>query len=119
MPLKPASLNLKIITGLIFGPVIMRARDVANAPVDLTDWKAFAEVRKKPGSTVVLDLNPTITDPVNGEITIAKMTDEQTYDLKIGDFDWDLILEDPSGDRRGIYISGSFIIAAPITKPPE
>jgi hypothetical protein len=119
VPITPANLNLKIVTGIIFGPIIFRAQDETGGPIDLTNWKAFAEVRKKPDASLVLDLDPEITDPPNGEITIPKMTDEQTYDMKSGSYGWDLILEDPGGDRRGPYIAGSFIIADPITKPPE
>jgi hypothetical protein len=119
VPIQPAPLNLKIITGIIFGPVILKAKDANNAPVNLTGWKPFAEVRKKPGASVIIDLAPVLSDALNGEITIPKWTDEQTYDLKLGDFQWSLILEDPAGDRRGPYIQGSFIITATPTKPPE
>lgn len=119
MPLTPAQLNLDLVTGLIFGPITLKAQDVNNNPVNLTGWEAFAQVRPKPGGTIILDLTPSITDPVNGVITIPKMTDEATYNLKIGNFNWDLILEDPTGDRRGIYIQGSFNITGSITKPLE
>lgn len=119
MPIRPAPLPLTLVTGLIFGPVILHAKDAANQPVDLTGWKVWAEVRKKPGASVVLDLQPYFSDAAAGDITIPKLTDEQTYNLKVGDYQWDLIMEDPSGDRRGIYITGSFTIAASITKPVE
>jgi hypothetical protein len=119
MPIKPAPLNLTIVTGIIFGPVILRAKDVNNQPIDLTGWRPFAEVRKKPGAPVILDLAPFLSDPINGEITLPKQTDEQTYNLKVGDYQWSLILEDPFGDRRGPYMQGSFTITATPTKPPE
>jgi len=119
MPVQPASLPLRIVTGIIFGPIILRAKDVNNAPVDLTGWKPFAEVRKKPGAALVMDLGPTLTDAVNGEITIPKLTDEETFDMKFGEYQWSLVLEDPLGDRRGPYLQGSFIIAGTPTHPPE
>lgn len=119
MALTPGNLNLKIITGIIFGPVILHAKDENNQPVNLTGWKVFAEVRKKPNASLYMDLHPIFSNAVSGEITIPKMTDEETYDLKPGDYDWDLILEDPVGDRRGPYIAGNFAIVAIITKPPE
>jgi hypothetical protein len=115
----PANLNLKIITGIIFGPIIIRAKDVNNNPVDLTGWTPFAEVRKKPGTSLVMNLNPSITDAVAGEITIPKLTDEETYNLVFGSYQWSLILQDPSGDRRGPYIQGAFAITGTPTKPPE
>jgi hypothetical protein len=119
MPIRPAPLNLTIVTGIIFGPVILRAKDNNNQPIDLTGWRPFAEVRKKPGSPVILDLGPVLSDATIGEITIPKWTDEQTYNLKLGDFQWSLILEDPFGDRRGPYMQGAFTITATPTKPPE
>jgi hypothetical protein len=119
MALIPANLPLKIYIGITFGPVILRAKDAANQPVDLTGWKVFAEVRKKPGAVLYLDLQPVFSNITIGEITIPKMADEQTYDLVAGNYDWDLILEDPTGDRRGPYIQGPFPIVAIVTKPPE
>jgi hypothetical protein len=119
VPITPAPLNLKIITGIIFGPVILRARDSANNPVDLTGWKVFAEVRKKPGASLILDLHPTLTDALNGEITIPKMSDEDTFSLTFGSYQWSLVLEEPGGDRLGPYIQGAFSIAGTPTHPPE
>lgn len=114
-----SNLPLKIYIGIIFGPVILRARDAANQPVDLSGWKVFAWVSKKPGAVLYLDLHPFFSDAATGEITIPKLTDEETYNLIAGDYDWDLILEDPLGDRRGPYIRGPFPIVAIVTKPPE
>jgi len=119
MPITPATLPLSIITGIVFGPVILRARDSTNAPVDLTGWKPFAEVRKKPGAALTLDLQPVLTNAVNGEITLPRMSDEETYDMKFGDYQWSLVLEDPAGDRWGPYIQGSFTISGTPTHPPE
>lgn len=117
--INPAPLSLTLCTGLTFGPIILHAKDVNNQPVDLTGWKVWAEVRKKPGAAVVLDLQPFFSNAGIGDITIPKLTDEQTYDLKVGDYQWDLIMEDPTGDRHGIYVSGGFTITASITKPAE
>lgn len=119
MPITPGSLPLKLITGITFGPVILTAKDQNNNPVDLTGWKVFAEVRKRPGATLYLDLQPSFTNITGGEITIPVMTDEATYNLNPGEYNWDLILEDPLGARRGPYIRGPFEIIAIITKPAE
>ena len=118
MALIPGNLPLKIIPGIIFGPVVMTAKDENDQPIDLTGWKVFAEVRKKPGSSsVIRDLHPFFSNQAAGQITLPKMTDEETYDLKAGDYAWDLILEDPFGDRRGPYIAGPFTIYPNVTKP--
>jgi hypothetical protein len=114
----PGSLPLHIVTGIIFGPVKLTPKDANNQGVDLTGWKVFAEARKKPGGTLFMDLQPVFTSFSPAEIMIPKLTDEQTYDLKVGEYSWDLILEDPFGDRRGPYLTGPFTITAIITKPP-
>lgn len=115
----PGSLPLKVITGIVFPAVKLTPKDANNLGVDLTGWKVFAEVRKKPGAALFMDLQPVFTSFAPAEITLPKLTDEQTYDLKVGEYSWDLILEDPFGDRRGVYLTGPFIVTATITKPPE
>jgi hypothetical protein len=116
----PARYDLQLTPGLIFGPYVLNALDENDDPVDITGWVPFAEVRVRPGaSKVILDLNPSITDGPNGEITIPKITDEQTYDLKFVVARWSLILENTSGDRLGPFIQGKFIIKGTPTKPPE
>ena len=116
----PAKLNLRLIPGTIFGPLVIYAKDSDSNTVDLTGYNVFAEVRLRAGaSKVILNLAPTITDGAAGEITIPKITDEDTYDMKYVHAKWSLFLEEPGGDRIGPFIEGKFIIQGTPTKPVE
>ncbi len=86
--------------------------------VDLTGFTAEAEVRRTELSTdVTIDLNPSVTDPTNGEITIPSISSAATelYDFT-GTFYWDLVLIS-GGERLGVFVKGSFIISDNITQP--
>jgi hypothetical protein len=114
--MKPARYNLSMTKGVTFGPVLFYLADEDEVAVDLTGWTVFAEVRASANGSVIFDLQPQITNPEEGEITIEH-TDEQTADLTPGLFRWDLILENPAGQRLGPYIVGSCNISAPISQP--
>lgn len=112
----PARLNLTIRRGVTFGPIKITCKDGSGVAMNLTDWHAFAQVRKKPGQTVVLDLEPEITNPTAGEVTIG-FTDEETASMTAGSFLWDFVLENPTGERLGPYLAGSCNISSIITQP--
>lgn len=119
----PVSLNLTLLRGITFDPILIYcfdAPDLLNA-FDITGWTPWAEVRSAPDETLILDLTPAITDAVHGVVTIPDIQDEATILLPEGKFKWDLILQDPSGQRLGPYVKGSFIIKSKITQgsPPE
>ena len=82
--------------------------------LDLTGWSVYAEVRKKSGDVVLMDLEPTITDAPNGQVTIQK-TDEQMLELDAAVYRWDLILEDETGQAFPPYIGGKFTVSKKIT----
>ncbi len=116
----PAKYPLHLTPGTIFGPYKLYAQDTNGDPVDLTGCLPFAEVRPRAGSNkLILNLNPSVTDGPGGEITIPKITDEDTYNLQFVAARWSLIIEFPGGDRVGPYIEDKFIIAGTPTKPPE
>lgn len=116
----PAKLNLRLTPGLIFGPMYFYFKDDESLPIDLTGYNVFAEVRLRAGSNrVILDLAPVITDGINGEVTIPKISDEDTFNMKFVHAKWSLILEEPGGDRRGVFIEGRFLIVGTPTHPVE
>lgn len=112
----PAQLNLSIYTGATFGPVELIAKDKNGAIVDLTGWSVWAEVRESPSDTLVVDLAPTIVDATAGKIHLT-LTDEQTAVLSTGTYQWDLLMENPTGERLGPYIAGTVHINPRITQP--
>ncbi len=83
--------------------------------VDLTGFTAQAQVRRNSTSDVVLDLNPSVTDPANGEITIPGIATAVTQDFDfVGTFQWDLILVS-GGERPGPFVKGPFVVTDNIT----
>ncbi len=84
--------------------------------VDLTGFTAKSVVRRNSSSDVVIDLNPSITDAANGEITIPGISTADTQDLEdVGTFQWDLVLAS-GGERQGVFLKGPFVIADNITQ---
>ncbi len=89
-----------------------------DGTVDLTGFTAQAEVRRTVDATdVTIDLNPSVTSPSTGEITIPAISSAVTelYDFT-GTFYWDLVLIS-GGERVGVFVKGSFTIADNITQP--
>jgi hypothetical protein len=94
--------------------------------VDLTGYTAEAQVRRNPrGANMILDLNPSVTSPTLGEITIPAISSDDTSALtSYGKFYWDLVLKNSgSSERLGPFVAGSFTISDTITQegaaPPE
>ncbi|MFA7302071.1 MAG: hypothetical protein WC069_07200, partial [Candidatus Shapirobacteria bacterium] len=94
----PAALNLTIIKGITFGPVLITCKDSGGAAVNLTGWSVTADARQSPSKAVAFSLAPQITDAAAGQITVG-FSDEQTNALPAGTFRWDLVLERPTGER--------------------
>jgi hypothetical protein len=82
---------------------------------------AEAKVRRseKPGAEVILDLNPSVTDALLGQITIPGITKDTTDALEfVGDFRWDLVLvRQLDGERFGPFAKGRFVVSDNITQP--
>lgn len=110
----PGTKNLTLYRGTSFGIKIV-AKDGNDTAVNLTGWSAFALVREAPQKHVVFDLNPSITDPTNGETSIS-FTDEETEVLPPGDFVWDFVLERPTGERLGPFLAGTFTVKTANTR---
>ena len=92
--------------------------DASGAPVDLTGYHAYLQVRSHPGRTLILDLSDTTygltVDAANSKIVIA-MTPEQTAPLTVGLHFYDLLIKAPSGAKYKI-IEGRFVIRDTITE---
>ena len=108
--------NLYARRGITFGPIKVVCKNGDGDPVDLTDWKAWAEARENPGCPVQIDLAPEITDAAAGEITFDH-ADEVTATWPAGTFRWDLVLENPDGQRLGPFVAGTITVEDVITLP--
>lgn len=112
-----ANLDLEISRGTNFGPVTITCK-AAGVIVPLAGYTAYAEVRKSPGSAVILDLTPVIEDDdAIGLITLPEIDHALTDALPSMDAKWDLILEDGAGNRLPPIIGGRVAINQPITQP--
>jgi len=114
----PATLDLTIRRGITFGPLVLTFNGESNADVDLNDWNVYAEARRiSPGqSTDNLDLEPEITSEEGGQVTIS-FTDTETLALPYGTYEWDLVLEQPTGERIGPFLAGKLTIEDIVTQP--
>jgi hypothetical protein len=89
-------------------------------PFDLTGYTVQATVRRstKVGAEVIIDLQPSVTTPLIGEITIPSISQIVTDKLAFtGNFIWDLVLVDGVNERHGPFISGPFVISDNVTQP--
>ena len=90
-----------------------------NSVIDLTGYAAEARVRRTVNSSdILIDLNPSVTNPTGGQVTIPAITAVNTNKLGFtGQFMWDLVLTN-GGDRFGPYLTGPFVVADNITQFP-
>jgi hypothetical protein len=114
----PAVHNITCYIGTTLGPLVFTGSDSDSVAVDITGWTPYAEVRKRSGSEVVLDLAPTITSGPLCKITV-EITDEDTAELEAGTYKWDLLLQKPTGERLGPFITGAFILKTKISESDE
>lgn len=74
------------------------------------------------GSSVDITTTGTGTHTVSlglGQILIPEITDETSHDWEDFTGRWDLILENPAGQRLGAFVAGRFLITNGITNPAE
>jgi hypothetical protein len=91
---------------------------VTDHPTDLTGYTAQAEVRRTPKGETFLNLNPSVTDPTGGEITIPSIDYTVTAAITFtGLYQWDLVPVNGSGQRLNPIIQGTFTISDNITQP--
>ncbi len=107
-------------------PATLGTATADDNPVDLTGYAAEAQVRRQPrGANVILDLNPSVTTPLTGEVTIPSISSTDTSAItSYGKFYWDLVFKNSgTGERLGPFVAGSFTISDTITQegaaPPE
>lgn len=117
--MQPGYYPLSIDRGIIFGPYQFQLFDANNAAVPLTGCTVYAWVKDEPGGNFVLDLQPVIIDSLNGIIELPEILDGDTINLDELDGQWDIIVQKPTGERTGPYITGTFTISSICTEPPE
>ena len=115
--MKPARYNIKFYRGTTLDIVMTYL--INNVPVDLADYTATMDVRPAPNSATLIDQLTTengklILNQVTGEVEIL-LTAEQTGDLPLGQFQYDLNITSPSGTVTKL-IQGAFVVLDPVTE---
>jgi hypothetical protein len=101
-----AGVNFDQFCGATLSMSLVCKEDDGDA-FNLTGYTARGQVRDKPGgSTLVLNLSPTIPTPANGTIVIS-VSDESTAAVAPGIYSWDVVLDTPAGGV--IYITGGTV----------
>jgi hypothetical protein len=113
--IQAGTLNLTIIRGCTFEELILVMQDSLGNPVNIIGFTVSAQVRLDAGSPVIVDLNPTITDAANGEVTIPEISDDITPSFAAGVYHWDLLLEEMGTDNRQKMLTGRVYIQEKIT----
>lgn len=116
----PALLNLHIRRGITFGGMQITCKDAAGAPIALAGWSAIGQIRSKTDPGVLIhDLAPVIAaDDAAGLITIPKIPWETTATLAEGDYVYDIIPQNPAGDRLDPVLAGNVKISSVVTNTP-
>jgi hypothetical protein len=119
----PATHNLTIRRGIKFGPVVFAFKQPADpptdppVPIDLTGWSVFAGATSINTPRLKINLSPVITDEEAGEVTI-EFDDSTTASFTAGPYAWDMVLENPAGERLGPYVIGALTISNTNTPTP-
>ena len=76
--------------------------DPGNVPTNHTDWTIRSQIRTKVGNKLVANLNVTFPVPTAGTVAIRHDRDF-TRSLKAGDYWWDVVATDPTGQDH-VYV---------------
>ncbi len=109
--------NFEIKRGLTFLPVEITLTEDNDTPMNLSGFSVFADVCVSPAALASFSFNPTITSAASGIITLGEITPGETMSLQAGDYTWDLVLENSSGQRLGPYVEGIVVVSSINTKP--
>ena len=108
-------LNLILVRGCTFEELELQMQDSVGAEIDITNSTVSAQVRTFPGDTLILNLNPSVTDGPNGIVTLPEISKLITATYQLGNHRWDLLLADPSGNPEVRLLYGEFNIIDSIT----
>lgn len=116
---EPKRRDLTIVTGDSFKLVVRlsETNSGTKTPIDLTGYEAAAQLRDAPRQRLLADFTATVTDAVNGEITLS-LTTSQTACLT-ADGAWDLqvrLIANPTNNTHTL-LYGTARVFLDNTKP--
>lgn len=114
--MKPGRHDFQIDRGVSFAGLLLSCLDSAGEPLDLADYTPHLAARRSLSQPVAFTLSTSIGS-VPGEIIISALDDTATTALPLGDYLYDLVLEDSEGQRWGPCLAGNLRIADIVTRP--
>jgi hypothetical protein len=114
----PALLNLQIRRARTYTGLQVKCYGEGRVVVPLAGYTAYAQIRAGREGALIYDLAPTIAaDDAAGLITIPPIPWAITDALPPGDYIYELILQDPAGNRYDPILTGNVKISTSITLP--
>lgn len=115
--MRPGKLDLIITRGVTWSAITATCRDAAGDAVDLTGCTPFADVRRALNKAVSFSLDCALGEEP-GTILFPEISDTLTSTKPLGEFIWDLVLEDADGRRLGPFLAGRIIVEDINTRLP-
>ncbi|GEP46418.1 hypothetical protein [Brevifollis gellanilyticus] len=114
--MKPGRHDFQIDRGVDFAGLLLVCLNQAGAEIDLSAFTPQLAARRSLTKPVAFTLSASLGGG-EGEIMIAEMSDTQTAALPLGDYLYDLVLEDDEGRRWGPCLTGNLRITDIVTRP--
>jgi hypothetical protein len=128
----PVKKDITIFKGIQFRMVFRAstkncaARDNTKVPVDLTNYDAYMQIRKKTcgcDKELLFDLNTpvsyiSVTDPANGEVTI-NIPPSVTGDLSFTCGEYWIVMHSKKADENFLLMYGEVSTTCPVTIVPD
>lgn len=106
--MNPGAYNFTIYKGITFARSFVW-KDSASVAVPITGWTAYLDARRSPSKAVAFSLTCTIPTGTDGK-TVVAYTAAQTDALTAGDYKYDLVFLNDSGERVGPLVAGTITV---------
>ena len=106
------TLNLTIYCGTLFSQTLIWSEN--NAVVDLTDWKAKAQIKSASAVYSLSTDNGQIALGTTGEIALT-LSESVTATMSPGSYSWDILLMNPQGDVLPPLVAGVVTVLQGVT----
>ena len=107
--------NIVINAGADFSQVFTLESSDSNSALNLSGYSIHSQLRKYPQSSVFVDFDSLILNPVGGQLQIS-LPYYVTSSIKPGRYVYDIVVTDPSGSVRTRVIEGMALVREGVTK---
>ena len=106
--MNPGPYNFIIWKGIDFSREITWEAPAGTA-VPITGWTAYCDARRSPAKAVAFSFTCAIPTGTDGK-TVLTLTAAQTDALTAGDYKYDLVFLNDSGERVGPLVAGTITV---------